>query len=127
MTDEPGTNDERVLIILEDLLREEDVLATMISRQGFEGTSPSPDKFKLRDVGFWTLLQTTMGDFFQLITKFSQIGLDKVYFEMGEYEVIFYIIQGDVALVAVVPALCNRGLIEVELENARRAIKKVLG
>jgi len=118
--------DEKMLEILEDLLKEDDILATMVARQGFEGTSPSPDKFKLSNPAIWTLLQETMGEFFQLITKFSEIGLDKVYFELGEYEVVFYILRGDVALVAVVPALCNRGLVEVEVENARRALLKVL-
>jgi len=50
-----------------------------------------------------------------------------VYFELGEFDVMFFILPGsDTALVAIVPALANRGLLEVELENARRAIIKIV-
>lgn len=123
----PGT-DKEILGVLEDLLREEDILAAMLARKGFEGVSPSPRKFKLTNVGVWSTLQETMGEFFSIITKFSGAGLDKIYFELGEYEVVFFILPNrDIALVAVTPAFSNKGLIEVELENARRAIIKVLG
>lgn len=123
----PGS-DKEMLAVLEDLLREEDILATMLARKGFEGVSPKPDKFKLNDVRVWGALQTTMGDFFDIIAKFYAMGLDKIYFELGEYEVVFFILPNrDIALVAVIPAFSNKGLIEVELENARRAIMKILG
>lgn len=120
--------DSELLEVLEGLLREEDILATMLARKGFEGTSPHPDKFKLKDVRVWTNLQTAMGDFFEIMSKFSGTNLDKIYFELGDYEVIFFIIPGrDIALVAVIPALANKGLLEVELENARREITRLLG
>ncbi len=123
-----ATQDSQILEVLEDLLKEEDILATMLARKGFEGTSPSPDKFKLTDVRVWTNLQNAMGDFFEIMSKFSGTGLDKIYFELGDYEVIFFIVSGrDIAVVAVIPALANKGLLEVELENARRAITKILG
>ena len=123
----PGS-DREILGVLEDLLREEDILAAMLARKGFEGISPGPQKFKLTNVGVWSALQTTMGDFFDIISKFAPMGLDKIYFELGKYEVVFFVLPNrDIALVAVTPAFSNKGLIEVELENARRAIMKILG
>jgi len=108
-------------------MREEDILAAMVSRKGFEGIS-DPAKFKLNNVQVWTALQNTMDDFFDIIAKFSGTGLDKIYFELGEYDVLFFVLPGrDTALVSVIPALANRGLLEVEMENARRDILKLLG
>jgi len=117
---------EEILQVLEDLLKEEDILATMVARKGFEGYSPSSSKFKLKNIGVWNALQNTMSDFFVIIRKFSAQGLDKVYFELGDYEVIFFIIHSDMAVVSIIPALANKGLLEVEMENARRDIKKIL-
>ena len=49
-------------------------------------------------------------------------------FWIPTYDVLFFIIRGtDTALVAIVPALANRGLLEVELENARRRILEIMG
>ena len=50
----------------------------------------------------------------------------KIEFRLQDYEGLFYILQDtDSALVAIIPALANKGLIEVELENARREIVKI--
>ena len=118
---------EAILAVLDDLLREEDILAAMVARRGFEGYIPSNSKFKLKNISVWTTLQKTMDDFFNIISKFSAQGLDKVYFELGEHEVVFFVIHADMALVCVIPALANKGLLEVEMENTRRDIKKILG
>jgi hypothetical protein len=62
-----------------------------------------------------------------VINHYSEYGLDKVYFELGDWDVLFFILPGmDTALVAIVPALANRGLLEVEMENTRREIIKIL-
>ena len=46
---------------------------------------------------------------------------------MQDFETLFYIFPDtENALVAIVPALANKGLIEVELENARREILKIM-
>jgi len=118
--------EETMLSVLEDLLREDDVLAVMLARKNEISVTPAPDKFKLKDPAIFTLLQSTMNEFFAVIEKFSEQGLDKVYFELGEYEVMFFLISGDTALVAVIPALANKGLLEVEMENSRRSIKKLI-
>jgi len=47
---------------------------------------------------------------------------------LQDYEALFYIFPDtENALVAIVPALSNKGLIEVEIENARRKILKIMG
>ena len=118
--------EETMLSVLEDLLREEDILAVMLARKNEVSITPSPNKFKLRDPSIFALLQSTMNDFFTVIEKLAGQGLDKVYFELGNYEVMFFLISGDTALVAIIPALANKGLLEVEMENSRRAIKKLI-
>ncbi|MEM3555613.1 MAG: hypothetical protein QXF56_02760 [Candidatus Micrarchaeia archaeon] len=112
--------------VLDDLLKEEDILAVMLARKNEVSIRPSPDKFKLKNPAIFNILQSTMDEFFTVIEKFSEQGLDKVYFELGDYEVMFFLISGGTALVAIIPALANKGLLEVEMENARRAIKKMI-
>jgi len=120
-----GDEQREILPILEELLQEEDILAVMLCRKGFDGIKPDPGKFKLSDAQVWTALEGAMDDVFSIISKFTQAGLDKIYFELGQYEVMFFILpEDDVALVAVIPALANKGLLEVEMENARREIVK---
>lgn len=116
--------EETMLSVLEDLLMEEDILAVMLARKNEVSVTPSPDKFKLKNPAIFSLLQSTMNEFFAVIEKFSEQGLDKVYFELGEYEVLFFLISGDTALVSIIPALANKGLLEVEMENARLKIKE---
>ena len=68
-----------------------------------------------------------MDEFFDVIEKYSEYGLDKIYFELGKYDVMFFILPGsDTALVSIIPALANRGLLEVEMENARRKIIDII-
>lgn len=119
--------EETMLSVLEDLLREEDILAVMLARKNEVSITPPPNKFKLHDPSIFGLLQSTMNDFFTVIEKLAGQGLDKVYFELGDYEVMFFLISGDTALVAILPALANKGLLEVEMENTRRTIKKLIG
>lgn len=119
---------DRILgVLVEDLLPLEDILACMVAKKGLEGIAPISDEFKQEVVGIWEILKKTMDEFFDVIAQYSEYGLDKVYFELGEHDAMFFILPGsDTALVAIVPALANRGLLEVELENARRRIIQIL-
>lgn len=119
-------DEAKVLAVLEDLLKEEDVLACMVARKGLQGIIPNNDKFKIKDVGVWKILQETMDPFFEIIARYYSYDLDKVDFELGENVVIFFTLKSDVALVCITPALANRGLLEVEIENARRSILKIV-
>jgi hypothetical protein len=118
------SREERILKVLdEDLLRLEDIHACLVARKNLEGIVPITEDFKREVMGIWEVLKDTMDEFFDVIEKYSRYGLDKVYFELGEFDVLFFILpSSDTALVAVVPALANRGLLEVEMENARRKI-----
>ena len=118
--------EDKMQDLLESLLKDEDVLAVMLARKNEVSVSPPTDMFKLRDPTMFGTLQSTMNDFFTVIEKFSEQGLDKVYFELGDYEVMFFLISGDTALVAIIPALANKGLLEVEMENTRRELKKLI-
>jgi hypothetical protein len=123
-----SAKEEDILKILsEDLLRLEDIHACMVARKNLEGIVPITDEFKAEITEIWGMLKDTLNEFFDIISHYSKYGLDKVTFEMGKYDVMFYILPGsDTALVAIVPALANRGLLEVELENARRRIMRII-
>ncbi|MBD3387464.1 MAG: hypothetical protein GF414_00825 [Candidatus Altiarchaeales archaeon] len=122
------SHEEKILEVLqEDLMPLEDIHACMVARRGLEGILPLTEEFKQEITGIWEILKNTMDEFFTIIAQYSEFGLDKAYFELGDYDVMFFILpSSDTALVAIVPALANRGLLEVELENARRAIIKIV-
>lgn len=122
------SKEEEILKVLsEDLLQLEDIHACMVVRKNLEGIVPMTEEFKQEIIEIWDVLKNTMDEFFDIISHYSKYGLDKVYFELGKYDVIFFILpESDTALVAIVPALANRGLLEVELENARRKIMEIL-
>ncbi len=120
-------NTEIEEIIRNDLLKLEDVYACMVARRGLEGIVLFEDSKdpELKDV--WVSLEKTMDEFFSIIKEYSVYGLNKIYFELGKYDVIFFILpETDTALVALIPALANRGLLEVELENTRGKIVEIL-
>ena len=123
-----SSKEEEILKVLsEDLLRLEDIHACMVARKNLEGIVPITEEFKQEITDIWDMLKDTMNEFFDIISHYSKYGLDKIYFELGKYDVIFYILPGsDTALVAIIPSLANRGLLEVELENARRRIMSIL-
>ncbi len=120
--------EENILKVLrEDLLQLEDILACMVVRKNLEGIVPPREEFKADASEIGDVLKDTMNEFFDAIKRYSKYGLDKVTFEMGKNDVMFFILPGsDTALVAIVPAMANRGLLEVELESARSRIIKIL-
>jgi len=122
-----SANTEIEEILRDNLLKLDDVYACMVARRGLEGIvliEESKDS-ELRDV--WVSLEKTMDQFFSIIREYSSYGLNKIYFELGKYDVIFFILpETDTALVALIPALANRGLLEVELENTREKIIEIL-
>ncbi|RLF39389.1 MAG: hypothetical protein DRN00_01990, partial [Thermoplasmata archaeon] len=64
---------------------------------------------------------------FAVIEEYSSVGLDVMEFRLKNHSVLFFVIpETDNALVAIIPALANKGLIEVEMENARRRIVEIL-
>lgn len=119
---------EEIKGILNDLLRLEDIHACMLARKEMEGIFPPMEKFDDSVTEVWQILKETMGEFFEVIEKYSEHGLDTVHFELQEHTVMFFVIPGsNMALVAIIPSLANRGLLEVEMENAKREVKDAMG
>ncbi|HDN82779.1 MAG TPA: hypothetical protein ENG50_00265 [Candidatus Altiarchaeales archaeon] len=118
--------EKRILEVLNGLLRLDDIYACMLAKK-YIHIVPDTRKFRKEILYVWEILRNTMNEFFDVISRYSEAGLSEVYFTLRDYEVMFFILPGsDVALVAIVPILANRGLLEVEMENARREIIKIL-
>ena len=123
------STEEKILEVLNELLEYEEIYACMLVRKDLEGIIPPREKFKKGIEDIWEIVHEIMEEIFVIIDKYAKYGygLGEIYFRVLDYEVIFFILpDSDTALVAIVPALANRGLIEIALENARRSFMKIL-
>ncbi len=120
--------DDPIAVVLDDLLKLDDVLACMVARCNMISVMPTNDSFDPQVNQVWDIIHRAMDDVFGVIREYSQAGLGEIEFRMQDFETLFYIFPDtENALVAIVPALANKGLIEVEMENARREILKIMG
>ena len=88
---------------------------------------PTTESFKPEVDQIWDITKRAMDDVFGVIREYSQTGLSEMEFRMQDYETLFYVFPDtENALVAIIPALANKGLIEVEMENARREMLKIM-
>ena len=121
--------DDPIAKVLDDLLKLDDILACMVARQNMISVMPTSgtDGFKPEINQVWDILHKAMDDVFTVIREYSQAGLVEMEFRMHDYEALFYVFKDtDNALVAIIPTLSNKGLIEVEMENARREIQAIM-
>jgi len=121
--------DDPIALVLDDLLKLDDILACMVARQNMISVMPSDgtNSFKSEVNEIWDIIHRAMDDVFNVIKEYSQTGLAEMEFRLQDYEVLFYVFhETDNALVAIIPALSNKGLIEVEMENARREVQKLM-
>ena len=119
--------DDPIAEVLDDLLKLDDVLACMVARCNMISVMPDNDRFKGDVMQIWDIIHRAMDDVFGVIREYSQAGLGEIDFRLQDYEVLFYVFPDtENALVAIVPALANKGLIEVEMENARRKILEIM-
>jgi len=121
--------DDPIAKVLDNLLKLDDILACMVARQNMISVMPSDDNssFKPEINNVWDIIHRAMDDVFSVIREYSQAGLAEMEFQMQDFEAIFFVFPDtENALVAIVPALANKGLIEVEMENARREILKIM-
>ena len=119
-----------IAMILDDLLKLDDILACMVARQNMISVMPSDgtDSFKSEINQIWDIIHRAMDDVFNVIRDYSQAGLSEMEFRLQNYEALFYVFPDtENAIVAIIPALANKGLLEVEMENARREILKIMG
>ena len=121
--------DDPIAEVLDNLLKLDDILACMVARQNMISVMPSDnnDSFKPEVHDVWDIIHRAMDDVFSVIREYSQAGLTEMEFQMQDYEALIFVFPDtENALVAIVPALSNKGLIEVEMENARREISKIM-
>ena len=119
--------DDPIAKVLDDLLKFDDVLACMVARLNMISVMPTREGFKPEVNDIWDIIKRAMDDVFGVIRSYSQAGLEEMEFRLQNYEVLFYVFPDtENALVAIIPALANKGLIEVELENARRDILNIM-
>jgi len=117
--------DDPIAIVLDDLLKLDDVLACMVARQNMISVMPSDNtgSFKSEIHETWDIIKRAMDDVFSVIREYSAAGLSVMEFRLQDYEALFFVFPDtENALVAIIPSLSNKGLIEVEMENARRSI-----
>ena len=121
--------DDPIAKVLDNLIKLDDVFACMVGRRGMiDSIMPSDgmNSFKPGINEAWDIVKRTMDSQLEIISEFSQVYLKKVNFQLQDYEVLFYVIPDtENAIVTIVPALANRGLIAIEIENARREIIKI--
>ena len=121
--------DDPIAKVLDNLLKLDDILACMVARQNMISVMPSDDNgsFKPEINNVWDIIHRAMDDVFSVIREYSQAGLSEMEFQMQDFEALLFVFPDtENALVAIVPALANKGLIEVEMENARREIIKIM-
>jgi hypothetical protein len=121
--------DDPIAKVLDDLLKLDDIYACMVARQNMISVMPSDDNnsFKPEVLGVWDIIHRAMDDVFSVIREYSQVGLTEMEFQMQDSEALFFVFPDtENALVAIIPALANKGLIEVEMENARREILNIM-
>ena len=119
--------EDPIALVLDDLLKLDDILACMVARRNMISVMPSGDGFKPEAHKIWDIIHRAMDDVFGVINAYSQAGLGEMEFRLQDYEVLFYVFPDtENALVAIIPALANKGLLEVEMENARREILKIM-
>ena len=119
--------DDPLLNILEDLLKLDDIYACMIARRNMVSVIPDTSLFNPKIMEVWDIVSLAMKNVFAVIEEYASVGLDVMEFRLKNYSVLFFVIPDtDNALVAIIPSLANKGLIEVEMENARREIVEIL-
>ena len=119
--------DDPIQTVLDDLLNYDEILACMVARLNMISVMPDQSRFDPKVMELWDIIKRAMDDVFGVIREYSQAGLGEMDFRLQNYEVLFYIFPDtENALVAIVPELSNKGLIEIELENSRRKILQIM-
>ena len=122
-----GMKDDPIAQVLDDLMRLDDIYACIVARRNMISVMPSSEEFKPEVNEIWDVIKRAMDDVFSVIGQYSSAGLSEMEFRLQNYEVLFFVFPDtENALVTIVPALANKGLLEVEIENARREILKIM-
>lgn len=117
------TKTELVDAELQSLLKLDDVLACMLAKKGLGGVVPKNQKIK--DVNLFKLVLDTTNNLFDMLNRLYDYGTDRLNVELKEYTIVVAPISQEFGLVVVAPSLANIGLLDVEIENTRMAIRKI--
>lgn len=121
-----GMKDDPIAAVLDNLMKFDDILACMIACRNMISVEPSggTNSFKPEINQIWDSVKRTMDTQLEVISQI--MGYDKMNAFIQDYELLLYVIPDtNTALVAIVPGLSNKGLIDVELERARQKIQKI--
>ena len=119
--------DDPIKDVLNDLLNFDEIHACMVDRLNMISVIPDQDRFDPSVMQIWDIIKHAMDDVFGVIRDYSIAGLGEIEFRLQDYETLFYVFPDtESALVAIIPALSNKGLIEIEMENARREMLKIM-
>ncbi|MFH1125487.1 MAG: hypothetical protein V1703_00025 [Candidatus Altiarchaeota archaeon] len=92
---------DEILSVLKDFKSEyAEISASMVAKKGLEGVIMFPDSFK-NDVGeIWEPLGKTIDEVLCIISENGVFNLNRLYFEMLGFGVLFYVLSNsDTALV----------------------------
>lgn len=120
-------SDEEISKVLDGLLKHDDIITCMVARQNMISVMPSDrtDSFKPEISQIWNTVKQTMDAQFGVIMQFP--GYNTLTYRFMDYEVIMYVLpDAKNALVAITPTLANKGVITIEMENARREIINIM-
>jgi hypothetical protein len=99
----------------------------MVGRRGMIDSvmpSDSTESFEPEIYEIWDIVKRVMDAQLEIISQFP--GHGELRHRVMDYEILFYVLPDtENALVAIVPGLANKGLIAVNMENARRKIQKI--
>lgn len=119
--------DDPILDVLNDLLNYDEIFSCMVARHNMISVMPDQERFDSQVMEIWDIIKLAMDDIFVVIREYSQAGLGEIELRLQDYVVLFFVFPDtENALVTIIPALSNKGLIEVEMENARQKILKIM-
>jgi len=118
--------DDPIAKVLDGLMELDDILACMVACKNMVSVEPSSgtNSFKPEVYKIWDDVKSTMDYAFEMISHHSEFG--EMNYRVRDYEVMLYVLPDtETALVAIVPSLANKGLVEIQMENARQKIQKI--
>jgi len=118
--------EDPIAVVLDNLMKFDDILACMVACKNMVSVEPSggTESFKSEIYEVWDDVKSTMNYAFEMIGQHS--GFGEMNYRVRDYEVMLYVLPDtETALVAITPFMANKGLIEIQMENARRKIQKI--
>jgi len=118
---------EAIANVLNDLLKNKEVLACMVVDRNMNFIMPTSEKF---DVGANKVMddfKRTSNNIFKMIDSYSEVKLKQMKWTLKDCDVWFYVFPDfQSTLMAIVTQSSNEELIKVKLEKVRQKILKII-